>query len=127
MSDIEAKPAYAGPIPAVGRIVHYYDREEIVSAVHQKRPPEPFPAIIARVFKDTEGVVIPDVATLTVFDPEIGGAIVVRECKLGLLPAPRVWLWPPIPPAARQPAPPPAPSDAPGTSVPVPGVTPATV
>lgn len=57
--------------PSVGRIVHYYDREEIVNAHTEKRTPEPFPAIVTRVHKDQDGKPV-DVVGLGVFDPEVG-------------------------------------------------------
>jgi hypothetical protein len=68
---IEGRAMATNPVPAVHRSVHYFDREEIVNAVQQKRRPEPFAAIITRVHNDPDGNPTNHVS-LAVFDPEIG-------------------------------------------------------
>lgn len=82
-------------VASVGRMVHYFDREEIVNADQQKRRPEPFAAVVTRVHKDQEGKVL-DVVNLSVFDPEIGNQV-KRDVRLGEKGAPEAnrWYWPP--------------------------------
>jgi len=79
---------------SVGRMVHYYDREEIVNAEHAKRHPEPYPAIVTRVHKDQDGNPT-DVVNLTVFDPEVGVQL-KRDVRPGDPDANTAhsWYWP---------------------------------
>lgn len=83
--------------PTVGRIVLYFDREEIVNAEQAKRRPEPFPAIITRVHKDLDGKPL-DIVNLAIFDPEIGLQI-ARDVSPGEdldTPGLNAWYWPKI-------------------------------
>lgn len=83
--------------PTIGRIVHYYDREEIVNAEQAKRKAEPYAAIVTRVHKDLDGKPL-DVVNLNVFDPEVGVQI-VRDVTPGEdadTPTPHQWYWPKV-------------------------------
>lgn len=88
----------------VGRVVHYYDREEIVNADFAKRDPEPFPAIVTRVHRGADGEPT-DLVNLAVMDPELGHQV-KRDVSFGgtVLPTNPIsahrWYWPPIPAAA---------------------------
>lgn len=98
--DTRAKGAMVGnATPAVGRVVHYYDREECVNAEFAGRTPEPFGARITRVHKGDDGVL--DVVTLAVDDPELGHQV-KRDVHLGAdvsRPEANRWYWPPYVPA----------------------------
>jgi hypothetical protein len=82
--------------PTVGRIVHYYDREEIVNAHNEKRAAAPYPAIVTRVHQDQDGQPL-DVVGLAVFDPEVGQQIKrdVRPGDPDKAPEANCWYWPP--------------------------------
>lgn len=83
--------------PTIGRIVHYFDREEVVNADGQGRPPEPFAATITRVLKDDQGKPT-DVVTLSVLDPELGCSV-QRDVHPGDdydKPVAGLYYWPPI-------------------------------
>jgi hypothetical protein len=83
--------------PSIGRQVHYFDREEIVNADQQGRPPEPFAATITRVLKDDQGKPT-DVVTLSVLDPELGCSV-ARDVHPGedyTHPTAGTYYWPPL-------------------------------
>lgn len=88
--------------PTVNRSVQYLDREEVVAAKEQGREPEPYAAIITRVYTDRATGRIHDRVDLAVFDPELG-----YQIKRDVLPISdeleaNGWRWPPfvnVPPA----------------------------
>ena len=54
MAKKPAEPLATGPAPSPGRIVHFFDREEIVEAARTERDPEPTVGLIRRV-RNAEG------------------------------------------------------------------------
>lgn len=82
--------------PSVGRIVHYFDREEVVTAREQGREPQPYAAMITRVQLDPATNEVSDRVDLAVFDPELG-----YQFKRNVLPqtdeqTATSWAWPPL-------------------------------
>lgn len=58
--------------PTVGRSVHYFDRDELVTANEQNRKPQPYAATVTRVYLDPSTDDVSERVDLAVFDPELG-------------------------------------------------------
>ena len=82
--------------PSVGRVVHYYEREEFIEAGRREVPPEPQPAMVRRVLNDDGDV---DLVTFGDLGPRnVSGAAYRPQ------PTANCWTWPPYVPAAPIPA-----------------------
>lgn len=76
-----------------GRIVFYYDREEVVEASRRSRDPQPTPAIVRRARTDAGGVELGacDLTLFTDLGPVNKDAVPAQTEPF----QPGAWCWPP--------------------------------